>query len=176
MYEEKDIKYKKIKKNNKFNKKKMIIKPSKKLSNNKNKLFNGINWKVILCRLAILLIIMILIMFIATRISNQDSHKNKIINNNLDYIIENSLNYYNKDSVKNIGDAKTLTLEEMISEKIINPIKDKNDNECDIKNSYTVFIKIKDIDYRLKIYLKCDNEDIILEKDLVCNNTCYVKK
>ena len=49
---------------------------------------------------------------------------------------------------KEIGDTSTVTLETLIKEKYIDPIKDKDENACDEKNSGVTAQKITDRDFQ----------------------------
>ena len=67
------------------------------------------------------------------------------------------LDYYKIGNIpqKN-GDYSSLTLEELVSEKIIDKNEINNFNECDQKNSYVSLSKTRDKMYTLKIYLNCN--------------------
>lgn len=174
MYDENEIKYHKAKRKKRLNTKTSINNKNK---NNRTKInFNNtIDWKSIFSKLAILFIIMVLVLFIIKGISNNINDENLVINRNIDYIINNSVNYFNNKTVVNIGDSKSLSLEEAHKEHIIDNIIDKNNTSCNMANSYILFTKIKANEYRLKVYLKCDNDDIMLEKDVICENNCQIK-
>lgn len=174
MYDENEIKYHKSKRKKILNKKTSINNKSK---NNRMKInFNNkIDWKSIFSKLLVLFIIMILILFIIKGISNNINDENLVINRNIDYIINNSVNYFNNQTVVNIGDSKSLSLEEAHNEHIIDNIIDKNNTSCDMVSSYILFTKIKTNEYRLKVYLKCESDDIMLEKDVICESNCQIK-
>lgn len=171
MYEEKEIKFKKIK-----NRKKKNFNLPKNHKINLPKIKMDINWKQLFTRLFILLLVMILIIFIISRINKNNQQKDLIINNNIEKIINASLKYYKKDNLpKNIGDSSSLLLNEMVEKKLITDIKDKNNNKCNASNSYIIINKIKETDYRLKIYLSCPKEEKTIEKDLICDYSCQIK-
>ena len=58
---------------------------------------------------------------------------------------------------KEIGDTSTVTLETLIKEKYIDPIKDKDENVCDEKNSGVTAQKITDRDFQYYGILACGN-------------------
>ena len=58
---------------------------------------------------------------------------------------------------KEIGDTSTVTLETLIKEKYIDPIKDKDENVCDEKNSGVTAQKITDRDFQYYGMLVCPN-------------------
>src|SRR5699024_10020105 len=64
----------------------------------------------------------------------------------------------NRDKLPDeIGDTSTVTLETLVKEKYIDPIKDKNENNCDQKKSNVVAQKITDKDYQYYATLSCGN-------------------
>ena len=64
----------------------------------------------------------------------------------------------NRDKLPDeIGDTSTVTLETLVKEKYIDPIKDKNENDCDQKKSNVVAQKITDKDYQYYATLSCGN-------------------
>jgi len=171
MYEEKEIKYKKRKTNKKNYKTKKTI--NIKIPNFVSK----INWKQLLIRLLTLIIIMILIIFVISRINKNHQEKNIILNKNIDKIINATLKIYNSENLPyNIGDSSSLILEEIINQKLIKEIKDKNNKSCNTLDSYIIITKTTTKEFHLKVYLKCKNEETTIEKDLTCENTCILKK
>ena len=60
---------------------------------------------------------------------------------------------------KEIGETSTVTLKELIDGKYIDPIKDRNDNDCDYENSTVVVQKITAKDYQYYVTLICDNDN-----------------
>ena len=72
--------------------------------------------------------------------------------------------YYNKNNIpQKKGDSSSLSLKELVDEKIIDKNKIDNFITCDQKNSYVTLTKTRDKMYSLKIYLNCDG--IIEEKE-----------
>ncbi len=82
---------------------------------------------------------------------------------NLNKMKEAALSYYTDDRLPTtVGQYKSMTLGEMIQEKIITPLKDKNNNNCDTEKSYIRITKLDD-EYLLKVNLKdSEKEDYIL--------------
>ena len=79
MYEEKEIKYKKRKKEkNKFPKSRKNTTPE---------FIKKINWQQLIIKLLILIMVMILIIFTISRISKNNKEKNTTLNQNLNKII-----------------------------------------------------------------------------------------
>ena len=64
--------------------------------------------------------------------------------------------YYTTDRLpKNVGDSKKMTLREMISQKLISPLVDKNNKPVDVDASYVQITKTND-------GFKISEEDFIL--------------
>lgn len=168
MYEEKEIKYKK--------RKKEPVQKQKKEKKNSPELIEKINWKQLIIKLLILVLVMILIIFIISRVSKNNKEKDFVINNNLNTIINGTIDYYSKQNLpNNIGDSTSLLLDEMIQKELINPLLDKQEKECDSKNSYIIITKIAEKEYRLKVYLTCPKESKAIEKIISCEEECKIK-
>lgn len=171
MYEEKEIKYKKRKKEKvKFN----FPKIEKK---NTPDIFNKINWKQLFFKLFLLVVVMILIIFVISRISKNSKENDLVINNNLDKITNAAISFYTYETLPhNVGDSTSLLLDEMIKKNLIDIIEDKQGNVCNTLDSYIIITKTTEEEYRLKIYLSCPKEEKTIEKDLICTTNCQIKK
>lgn len=78
-------------------------------------------------------------------------------NSNLTYIESEVLEFYGTGNIpQKINDSSSLTLEELIAQKIIDKKKIDNIDSCNIKNSYVNLTKKRDNLYTLKIHLDCD--------------------
>ena len=62
-----------------------------------------------------------------------------------------------------VGETATVTLETLINEKYIDPVKDRNENDCDFKASSVTVQKINEKDYQYYVTLKCS--DYLTNKD-----------
>ncbi len=132
------------------------------------------NTKQLLIKIFTLLTIIILIIFIISRINLSAKTKKENVNQSLNIILESSLKYFNSNNIpQNEGDSIYILLTEMIKKKIIPNIKNKNDNNH-FTNSYIILNKKKEELYTLKIYLT--NSKNIFEKNLECANTCQIKE
>ena len=60
---------------------------------------------------------------------------------------------------KEIGETSTVTLKELIEGKYIDPIKDKDGNDCDAEKSTVVVQKITEKDYQYYVTLICGNNE-----------------
>lgn len=183
MYEEKEIEFKKRKIQKKRNKK--VNKNNKKFKNISFKphkiilpdFLKRINWKQMLLKLITLLFVMFLIIFVISRINKNNKEKNLTLDNNIQMIANSALNFYSNNNLpQNIGDSNSILLEEMIKKDLINNLKDKKEKECNTLNSYSIITKIKEEEYRLKIFLTCPSEEKMVEMIVTCNTTCQIKK
>ncbi len=90
----------------------------------------------------------------------------QIFNNNLQAMKEAALTYYTTERLpQNVGDKKTLTLQEMLDMHLLLPFVDKNGNTCSLTESYVTIEKVDEDEYNyvMKVNLKCsDKEDYIL--------------
>lgn len=206
MYEEKEIKYQKRKKE-KMPKEKMEIKrkeqpkkeemkknykPKKegvkkgtKKTNKKKKnnsalllLIKKINWKLLAIKLILLFISMMLVIFIISRIKKHHEKQNETFNNNISIISDASLEYFSHNPLpKNIGDSTSFILEEMKNLNLISEIKNEDNKFCNYLDSYIILTKTTNEEYRLKIYLKCPDKNKTIEEKMICTeNNCSIKK
>jgi hypothetical protein len=80
--------------------------------------------------------------------------------------------YYNVNRLpKNVGDKETMTLQEMIDQKMVLPFIDSDGKVCDTKASYVEIMKMED-EYVLKISLSCPTKADYLIEHIGCNNVC----
>lgn len=200
MYEEKEIKYKKRKKE-KMPKEKMETKRKKQpkneeknesKKNNKTKkevikkknnsalllLIKKINWKLLAIKLILLFISMMLVIFTISRIKKHHEKQNETFNNNISIISEASLEYFSQNPLpKNIGDSTSFILEEMKNLNLISEIKNEDNKFCNYLDSYIILTKTTNEEYRLKIYLKCPDKNKTIEEKMICTkNNCSIKK
>lgn len=103
--------------------------------------------------------------------SNQ-SLKDQIFNANLQEMKEAGILYFTQERLPvNVGDRKTLTLQEMLELKLLIPFTDKDGKSCDITNSYITLEKLDD-EYLMKVYLKCSGEEDYILVHLGCYAYC----
>jgi len=141
--------------------------------------------RLILIIIFIFLLIWLVPKFIAPKInSNSGNSKSSISNSdmkavtsqifldNLEKMKNAAITYYTSERLpKEVGSYEKLTLEEMIEKKLIVPLIDKNNKECNKKASYVKITKL-DEEYILKVNLKdSEKEDYILVH-LGCYSYC----
>lgn len=92
-----------------------------------------------------------------------DPFKNQIFNDNLTIMKDAAKDYFTLERLpEEVGDSVTLTLGEMLSEKLLVTFVDSNNNKCDENLSYVEVTKYEN-EYVMKVYLSCsDNQDYIL--------------
>lgn len=122
----------------------------------------GFPFKDFLLKLILIVIFVLLLMWLIPW-PNNSVLTDRIFNDNIQEMKNASLLYFTKDRLPvNVGDKKTITLQEMLDLKLLLPFTDKNGKACDVEKSYVTIEKLED-EYLLKVNLKCgDEEDYIL--------------
>lgn len=107
--------------------------------------------------------------------NNQDDLSvfyDRIFNENVISMKESAKSYFTIPRLPvNVGDKKKITLKEMLDLKIILPFKDKNNDTCDLDNSYVEVTKY-DEEYVMKVNLKCGEEENYLLVHMGCYDYC----
>ena len=94
--------------------------------------------------------------YIETKLTND---QDEVLVSNIKNIKIAAENYFENNEQKNT------TLKELIDNNLINEVKDKDNNTCDVNS------KIENLDEKIKISLKCNNElkeITVLKEELVC--------
>ncbi len=170
MYDEKEIKYKKRKK--KTTKNKINLKKIPNINFNWNTIIppivKKINYKQLSLRLSLLLLVMMSVIFLLSRINKQNTQINEKFDENI-MLITNAVieSLEEKDLPINIGNSVFFTLNE-IKTDLFHEIKDENNDLCNIEESYINITKTAEMEYTLKIYLKCPKKEKIIEQKLFC--------
>ena len=96
----------------------------------------------------------------------------EIFANNISRMKDAAIGYFTNERLpKTAGESKKLTLKEMYDLHLVLKMKDKKGKACDVKKSYVEMTKYTE-EYRLKVNLKCgDQEDYIIVY-LGCYNYC----
>jgi len=96
----------------------------------------------------------------------------RIFSDNLNTMKEVAIAYYTTDRLpKKEGETKKLTLGEMLEMKLLLEVKDKNGKMCDLDESYVEVTK-EAKEYKMKVNLKCDNEEDYIVVYLGCYDYC----
>ena len=101
-----------------------------------------------------------------------ESLTNRIFNSNIQDMKNVGITYFTTDKLpENVGESKTLTLQEMLDMKLLLPFTDKNGKACDTKGSYVTLTKEED-SYEMKVNLKCEDEEDYILTTLGCYSYC----
>lgn len=113
------------------------------------------NWKSLLIKLGILMLIVFVICFLIFRPKKENNFIS--LANNITSVKEGAINYFKDNmTLKNIGDYKKVQLEELVEQEYVNKSNDVNGDSCINKESYAYLTKVRDSEFVLKINLKCD--------------------
>lgn len=97
---------------------------------------------------------------------------NRIFNDNLQTMKDAAINYYTTPRLpKNVNDVKSMTLREMLKEKLLVEFKDANNKSCDLDDSYVEVTKLDD-EFLLKVNLSCTDNDAYILVHLGCYDYC----
>lgn len=133
----------------------------------------------LLVLLGFILLIFILLWLFPTKAGIKDNLMealnplyDRIYQDNLNNMKEAAITYYTTERLpKTEGSSKTMTLGEMLDKKLLLAVKDKNGNMCDTKDSYVKITKDKK-EYRMKVNLKCGEEEQYIIVYLGCYSYC----
>lgn len=90
-------------------------------------------------------------------------------NPNITYIEKQVTKYFNKNNIpQKKEDSTSMSIYELIDQKVLEKKEIKDYNKCDVKNSYVSLTKKRDNLYKLNIHLKCDG--IVQEKESTIKN------
>lgn len=134
------------------------------------------DWKGFILKL-LLVILIIFAVYKLFPVKN-NTFNDSIYNSNITTMKEAAKSYYTVNRLpKTIGESKTMTLQEMLNQKMLVNLTDKNGNSCDTFDSYIDITRTKDDEYLLKVQLSCDDHiDYIIETigcyDVCTNNDC----
>ena len=72
---------------------------------------------------------------------------------------------YRSELPKEIGETNFVTLKTLIDEGYIDPVKDRNDNDCNYEGSIVIAQKITNDEYQYYVTLLCDNDNYETTED-----------
>lgn len=130
------------------------------------------DWKGFVLKLILVILLLFAVFKLFTGVKTNTLY-DQIYNNNLTTMKEAATSYYTTDRLpKNIGDSETMTLQDMLNNKMLVEFADKDGNACDTFGSYITITKIESDKYTLKVQLACgDHIDYILET-IGCHDVC----
>lgn len=135
-------------------------------SNNK-----GFNLIDILIKIIFFILFIFILTYLFPQVKDLQPFYNNIFRENISYMKEAAENHFNNNLPTEMGETKKLTLKEMIDQNLIIPFVDKDNNSCNLYQSYAEIIKVKE-GYKLRVNLVCNNESDFIERTLGCNNFC----
>ena len=117
-----------------------------------------INWKSLLIKLGILLVVIFLVIWIVS-LFNRDEEVTSNFGVNLELMREASTEYFTGSRLPSeIDESTSITLGEMFERNLLIEFQDEHGNPCDTENSYAEATKLDDENYRIEIRLVCENE------------------
>ena len=106
-----------------------------------------------------------------------DTFYDKVFNDNIQTMKNAARNYYTVDRLPDtIGETKSMSLKQLIDNKIILEFSDKDGKACDTANSYVQVTKTLDSEYALKVQLTCGDESDYIIDTIGCNGTCLLSE
>ena len=130
------------------------------------------DWKGFLLKLIIILLFIFIAYQLFTGVKTNTLY-DQIYNNNITTMKEAAKDYYTTDRLpKAVGESKTMTLQDMLNNKLLVEFVDKDGKSCDTFGSYVTVTKVEGDKYTLKVQLACGNHiDYILDT-IGCYNVC----
>ena len=102
----------------------------------------GINWKDILIKLIMLILFVVILLLLFPK-ADLDVFYDTVYSNNVNTMKDAARNYYTVDRLpSNVGDKTSMTLKEMVDNKMIIRFTDKEGNVCDENSSGIEITKI----------------------------------
>ena len=138
---------------------------------------NKINWKDLFIKVAIAAVIILLLLWLIPKFTGNNNNlavfEDRLFAENIQTMRNAAVSYYTADRMpKNIDDSTSMTLGEMVNNKLIIPFTDKDGKACDSQNSYVQVTKTKDNEYSLKVYLSCSGQTDYILDTIGCDGTC----
>ena len=107
----------------------------------------GINWKDIIVKIIMFALFILLLLWLFPK-ANLDVFYDTVYTNNINTMKEAARNYYTVDRLpKNVGDKTSMTLKEMVDNKMLIRFTDKDGQTCDENNSKVEVTKLSDSEY-----------------------------
>lgn len=137
-----------------------------------------INWFSLFIKMLIIFIFLLIIIWLFNKVINKNRFS-KVFINNINNVEKASTDYFKTiDLPLERGKSIKITLAELIDKNLIVIEKDKEDEKCDTKNSFSKIIRNKK-DYTLETKLKCGKSEKTINKKFPlkdCKNCTSVNK
>ena len=122
------------------------------------------------------LFIFILVWLFQKKVPNMTPFYSNVFRENIKYMQEAGESYFTDEKMPTeIGNEVKITLNDMISRKLIIPFVDEDGNSCNLYESYVSVTKT-DTGYDLKTNLVCNKESDYTIKVLGCHTYCKDKE
>lgn len=132
----------------------------------------GVNWKDVIIKIVLLLLFILLLVLIFPT-PKLDTFYDGVFNDNIQTMKDAAKSYYTIDKLPvSIGESRTMTLEEMISNHMLIEFVDKDNKVCDGKDSYVQVTKTGDNEYVLKVQLSCSGQTDYILETIGCYDVC----
>lgn len=117
-----------------------------------------IRWKPLLIKIAILLVVVFLVLWIIS-LFNREEEKASNFEVNFSSMRNAATEYFTGSRLPSeLNESTSITLEEMFERNLLIEFQDENGEACDLVNSYAEATKISESDYRIEVRLVCSNE------------------
>ncbi|MGN1338564.1 MAG: hypothetical protein ACI4WW_08850 [Candidatus Coprovivens sp.] len=132
----------------------------------------GINWKDIAIKIVMLAVFLFLLIWLFPK-ADLDVLYDKVYNDNITTMKEAARSYYTVDRLpKTVGESKSMTLKEMIDNKMLIRFTDKNGDYCDESTSKVEVTKTSNNTYVLKVQLSCGKDSDYILETIGCTSVC----
>ena len=126
-----------------------------------------INWKSLLIKLAVLLVVIFLIIWIVSLFNKDDVTSN--FDENMQSMRSAALEYFTGSRLPlEVNGTNYISLQEMFDQNLLIEFQDEDGNDCDTNNSYAEVTRISEDEYRIEVRLVCPNES-----DTIINTVEY---
>ena len=117
-----------------------------------------IDWKSLLIKLGVLLVVVFLVIWIVSLFSKKDEN-NSNFGVNLQSMRDAATEYFTGSRLpRGVNDSKKITLKEMFDRNLLVKFQDENGDSCDTVNSYAEATKLDEENYRIEVKLICNND------------------
>ncbi len=132
----------------------------------------GINWKDVILKIILIILFVLLLLWLFPS-PQLDTFYDSVYNTNIQTMKDAAKDYYTVDRLpNNVGDSTTMTLGEMIDNKLIVRFVDKDNKYCDNASSFVQVTKISEEEYTMKVQLSCGEQSDYILSTIGCYDVC----
>lgn len=104
--------------------------------------------------------------------SDDATVSNQVYSDNMEAMKDAAVSYYTNTRLpKEVNSSDKMTLKEMLDEKLLLPLMDSNNNQCDVDTSYVKVTKLND-EYQMEVHLDCTGVSDYIIVHLGCYDYC----